>query len=123
MLQDPIQANSRSLQQANSLPCLQVEHAHPLQDFSTGYTFSYYALALAVPPSILNFVLVGALGDLLDNVCLPSWNVIVAIWVVFSGASPISFTSLRCCPGSASLLKAFKDRGVFLPLMSGSTRY
>jgi hypothetical protein len=82
---------------------------------STGYIFSYYALALAVPLSIPNFVLVGIFGDLLDNVYLPSWNVMVAIWVVFAGGAPIAFAVLRYRSGSESLLTSFKDQ-VSLPL-------
>jgi hypothetical protein len=82
---------------------------------STGYIFSYYAIAIALPLSILNYVLLGVFPDIVDKAYLPSWNVLLAVWVVFTASAPIALSILRFRSGSAGLWEAFKTQFTWLP--------
>jgi hypothetical protein len=47
------------------------------------YTFTYYAIAAALPLTLLNYLLVGWNRDFLDGFYVNSWKVIVVILIIF----------------------------------------
>jgi Glycosyl transferase family group 2 len=47
------------------------------------YTFTYYALAMALPLAILNYFLFGLWPDTLDQFFVASWKVLVVILSIF----------------------------------------
>jgi hypothetical protein len=73
---------------------------------SMGYIFSYYAIACAIPMTILNYVIIGLYDEDITGSYLPSWNALVALWVVFSAASPLAYAILKYRCGKAGLLEA-----------------
>lgn len=73
---------------------------------SMAYIFSYYAIACAIPLTLMNYALVGLFEENITNAYLPSWNVLVSLWIVFSVASPFAYAVLRYRVGKAGLLEA-----------------
>jgi cellulose synthase/poly-beta-1,6-N-acetylglucosamine synthase-like glycosyltransferase len=59
------------------------------------YIGTYYALASALPLTLLNFFLMGLIADSLDHFYMASWKVFVVMIVIFNGLSPIGFSALR----------------------------
>jgi hypothetical protein len=82
---------------------------------STGYIFSYYAFGVAVPLTLLNYILVGLFSSDLDLAYMPSWNVLMAVWVVFTAAAPIALSILRFRSGQAGLWEAFRTQFTWFP--------
>jgi hypothetical protein len=74
---------------------------------ASGYMFSYYAIAVGLPLTLLNYILLGLFREDLDKAYMPSWDVILGVWVVFTAASPIALSILRFRTGTAGLLEAF----------------
>jgi hypothetical protein len=48
------------------------------------YTCSYYALAVAFPLSLMNYLLVGWFPDTLDQVYVASWKTMVVVLTIFN---------------------------------------
>lgn len=59
------------------------------------YTFTYYAIAAALPLTLLNYLLVGWNRDFLDGFYVNSWKVIVVILIIFDVISPIAYCIVR----------------------------
>lgn len=73
---------------------------------STAYIFSYYAIACAVPLTILNYVMLGVLDLQTLSAYLPSWQTQVSLLVVFGLAAPFALAILRYRSGQAGLMHA-----------------
>ncbi|KAF1356043.1 hypothetical protein EJ07DRAFT_181633 [Lizonia empirigonia] len=88
-----------------------------------GYVSSYYALASAVPLGLLNYFLVGWLNGELDKFYVESWQVFVALLVVFNLFSNICLAVMRYRLGEmgllASLLENFKWMPFFMVFFGG----
>lgn len=58
------------------------------------YIFTYYAIASAVPLTLVNYALCGLLQDSIDQFYLTSWKIFVGMAVVFN------ILVSKCCPGN-----------------------
>jgi len=48
------------------------------------YTFTYYAIAIGLPLTLANYLLVGWFPDTLDQFYVNSWKVTVVILIIFN---------------------------------------
>ncbi|XPS79894.1 hypothetical protein M3J09_011863 [Ascochyta lentis] len=88
-----------------------------------GYVSSFYALASAVPLGALNYFLVGWFNGELDKFYVESWQVFVALIVVFNLFSNVCLAVMRYRLGEmgllASLLENFKWMPFFMVFFGG----
>lgn len=47
------------------------------------YTFTYYAQAIALPMTLMNYLIIGWFPDTVDAFYVDSWRVLVAILAIF----------------------------------------
>ncbi|TAQ86961.1 hypothetical protein B7494_g4718 [Chlorociboria aeruginascens] len=59
------------------------------------YIGTYYAIAAAVPLTLVNYIMVGWFNDNLDQFYLTSWKIFVGMAVIFNVLSPLAFAMLR----------------------------
>jgi cellulose synthase/poly-beta-1,6-N-acetylglucosamine synthase-like glycosyltransferase len=84
---------------------------------ASSYIFSYYAIASALPISILSYCLSGWLLPELDLAYLPSWNVLFAVLIVFSAAGNLATIIAKFRATRQGLLEAFFEHIVWLPAL------
>ncbi|GAA5975719.1 hypothetical protein JCM5350_002705 [Sporobolomyces pararoseus] len=77
---------------------------------SWAYLVSYYAISVAVPLSVVSYLVYGLFAPSIDVAYLPSWQVNVALFVVFGCASGFAFATLRYRSGQASFMTAFGEQ-------------
>lgn len=82
------------------------------------YMCSYFALGSALLLTCINYFLIGWIRDELASSYLTSWNVFLALIVVFNGAGPIALGILRYRVGERSLLGAIFENYKWMPLMT-----
>jgi len=59
------------------------------------YIFTYYAIASAIPLTLVNYFVVGWYSDSVDQFYLTSWKIFVGMAVVFNVLSPLAYAMLR----------------------------
>ncbi|GAA5948186.1 hypothetical protein JCM10213_007061 [Rhodosporidiobolus nylandii] len=82
---------------------------------SWAYMMSYYGISVAMPLSIAGYILYGLFIPSLDTAYMPSWNVNVALFVVFGCASAFAFAILRYRAGQADLQTALWEQLKWTP--------
>lgn len=80
-----------------------------------GYISSYYALASAVPLGALNYFLVGWFNGELDKFYVESWQVFIALLVVFNLMSNICLAIMRYRLGEMGLLQSLFENFLWMP--------
>lgn len=87
------------------------------------YIGTYYAVASAIPLSLVNYIMVGWFNNEIDQFYLTSWKVFVGMAVVFNGLSPLGYAMLRHRMGKAtffvSLWETIKWTPMFLLFFGG----
>jgi len=78
------------------------------------YVFSYYGIAAGLPLSIMNYFILGFAFDL-DDFYLHSFEIWLAVIVVFTGAGNVSFSILEYRLGIASLLESIFEAFKWVP--------
>lgn len=78
------------------------------------YMFSYYAIAAAVPLSILNYVLLG-FQFTVDGYYMHSFEIWLACMVVFFGAGNIGYSMFEYRIGQKNILKAVIENILWTP--------
>ncbi|GAA5929369.1 uncharacterized protein JCM15063_004133 [Sporobolomyces koalae] len=82
---------------------------------SWAYLVSYYAISVAVPLSIAGYILYGLFIPTIDAAYMPSWQVNVALFVVFGCASAFAFAMLRYRSGQTNLANAMWEQAKWTP--------
>ncbi|KAM3504425.1 hypothetical protein MY11210_008355 [Beauveria gryllotalpidicola] len=82
------------------------------------YMCSYFALGSALLLTCLNYFLIGWIRTELATAYLTSWNVFLALIVVFNGAGPIALAVLRYRTGERGLVGALLENYKWMPLMT-----
>jgi hypothetical protein len=59
------------------------------------YIGTYYAIASAIPLTLVNYVLVGLFNEEIDQFYITSWKIFVGMAVVFNVLSPLAYAMLR----------------------------
>jgi hypothetical protein len=59
------------------------------------YIFTYYAIAAALPLTLMNYLVLGWLQEDVDQFYLASWKIWVGMLVVFNILSPLAFAAIR----------------------------
>ncbi|GAA5967341.1 hypothetical protein JCM11641_000517 [Rhodosporidiobolus odoratus] len=83
---------------------------------SWAYMMSYYGISVALPLSVAGYILYGLFIPSLDSSYMPSWNVNVALFVVFGCASAFAFAILRYRAGQCDLHTALWEQLKWTPL-------
>ncbi|KAE9990916.1 hypothetical protein EG327_000748 [Venturia inaequalis] len=87
------------------------------------YIFTYYAIASAIPLTLVNYLVSGWFNADLDQFYLTSWKIFVSMAVVFNVLSPTAYTMLRHRLGQTtffiSLLETCKWTPTFLVFFGG----
>jgi len=78
------------------------------------YMFSYYAIAAALPLSVLNYILLGFQLQV-DDFYSHSWELWLACTVVFLGCGNVGFSILEYRLNQKSLIDAFFENFKWLP--------
>ncbi|GAA6058764.1 hypothetical protein JCM10212_001880 [Sporobolomyces blumeae] len=82
---------------------------------SWAYLVSYYAISVAVPLSVIGYILYGLFIPSIDAAYMPSWQVNVALFVVFGCASAFAFAILRYRSGQADLATVLWEQAKWTP--------
>ncbi|KAF2627592.1 hypothetical protein BU25DRAFT_439989 [Macroventuria anomochaeta] len=80
-----------------------------------GYISSYYALASAVPLGLLNYFLIGWFNGRLDRFYVESFQIFVALLVVFNLISNICLAAMRYRLGEMGLLASLWENFKWMP--------
>ena len=80
------------------------------------YIGTYYAVASAVPLSLVNYFLVGWLDNDIDQFYLTSWKVFVGMAVVFNILSPLGYAMLRHRLGKRTFFMSLWDTAKWTPM-------
>ncbi|KAF2738394.1 hypothetical protein EJ04DRAFT_486221 [Polyplosphaeria fusca] len=59
------------------------------------YIGTYYAIASAIPLTLVNYLVVGWFADTIDQFYITSWKIFVGMAVIFNVLSPLAFAMLR----------------------------
>ncbi|KAG7092057.1 hypothetical protein E1B28_008438 [Marasmius oreades] len=78
------------------------------------YMFSYYGLACSILISLLNYVLL-AFQFPIDGFYLHSWEIWLAVTVVFTGSGNVAYTLVQYRLGEKSLIKALLENLMWIP--------
>jgi hypothetical protein len=81
------------------------------------YTFTYYAIAVGLPLTLANYLLVGWFPDTLDQFYVASWKVIVVILIIFN----VIVSSHHHVPTTSDLLVAHLVLHRAVPTRSATT--
>lgn len=88
-----------------------------------GYIGTYYAIASAVPLTLVNYLVVGWFQHQVDQFYMTSWQIFVGMAVVFNILSPLGFAMLRHRLGQKtffnSLFETMKWTPMFLLFFGG----
>ncbi|KAK7885195.1 hypothetical protein LTR67_010686 [Exophiala xenobiotica] len=80
------------------------------------YIGTYYAVASAIPLSLANYLIVGWIGEDIDQFYLTSWKVFVGMAVVFNVLSPLGYAMLRHRLGKATFFASLLDTAKWTPM-------
>lgn len=80
------------------------------------YIGTYYAVASAVPLSLVNYFIVGWLDNDIDQFYLTSWKVFVGMAVVFNLLSPLGYAMLRHRMGKRTFFLSLWDTIRWTPM-------
>lgn len=80
------------------------------------YLGTYFAMGLTLPLTIANYILVGLYNAKLPISYLPSWNVMLAVLVVFNVANPICYAWYRQRVRDTTFLKALWEHVKWMPV-------
>ena len=87
------------------------------------YIWSYYAIASAIPLTLVNYILVGWFQDSIDQYYIESWKIFVGMAVIFNVLSPLAYSMLRHRLGGQtffwSILETIKWAPMFLLFFGG----
>ncbi|KAF2110146.1 glycosyl transferase family group 2-domain-containing protein [Lophiotrema nucula] len=79
------------------------------------YIGTYYAIAAAIPLSLVNYCLVGWFSEDIDQFYITSWKIFVGMAVVFNVLSPVAYSMLRHRLGQESFFKALMQAVKWMP--------
>lgn len=82
------------------------------------YIATYYALAMGLPLTILNYFLIGWDNGYIDTFYIESWKIFVALLVVFSGLGNVCLAILRYRLGEKSLIGALLENFKWMPMFA-----
>jgi hypothetical protein len=80
------------------------------------YIGTYYAVASAIPLSLVNYLIVGWLDNDIDQFYLTSWKVFVGMAVVFNLLSPLGYAMLRHRMGKRTFFLSLWDTAKWTPM-------
>ncbi|KAF2752330.1 hypothetical protein M011DRAFT_415679 [Sporormia fimetaria CBS 119925] len=87
------------------------------------YIGTYYAIASAIPLTLVNYILVGLFNESIDQFYITSWKIFVGMAVVFNILSPLAYAMLRHRLGQQtffwSLVESVKWMPFFLLFFGG----
>ncbi|KAF2709488.1 hypothetical protein K504DRAFT_455200 [Pleomassaria siparia CBS 279.74] len=79
------------------------------------YIGTYYAIASAIPLTLANYVLVGLIGDDIDQFYITSWKIFVGMAVVFNVLSPLAYAMLRHRLGQKTFFWSLVETAKWMP--------
>lgn len=82
------------------------------------YTFTYYALAMALPLAVLNYFLFGLWPDTLDQFFVASWKALVVILSIFYIIAPLAYCAIRFRLASQPLKTSLLQTLTWTPLLA-----
>ena len=80
------------------------------------YIGTYYAVASAIPLSLVNYFIVGWFDNAIDQFYLTSWKVFVGMAVVFNLLSPLGYAMLRHRMGKRTFFLSLWDTAKWTPM-------
>ena len=85
-----------------------------------GYIGTYYAIGLALPLTLTNYLLTGWIADQLDKSYLPSWDLLCGTLFIFLLISPIAFAWYRHRLGEKPFFWALVEAFTWMPFFCTS---
>ncbi|KAF2088052.1 hypothetical protein K490DRAFT_65333 [Saccharata proteae CBS 121410] len=80
------------------------------------YIGTYYAIASAIPLTLVNYLVVGWYNENVDQFYLTSWKIFVGMAVVFNVLSPLGYAMLRHRLGQTTFFKAVWETIKWTPM-------
>lgn len=83
-----------------------------------GYIGTYYAIASAIPLTLVNYLIVGWFNDDVDQFYITSWKIFVGMAVVFNVLSPLAYAMLRHRLGQKTFFWSLVETFKWMPYVS-----
>ena|ERR1700761_7508700 len=87
-----------------------------------GYVFTYYAIALSLPLTIVMYFFTGWFGDDYQIVTFEAWKVFIGVLIVFQVVCPLCFAIYRHRLGNIVFWRGYLENLKWSPFFSESTQ-
>jgi hypothetical protein len=80
------------------------------------YICTYYAIASAIPLTLVNYLVIGWFSENVDQYYIASWKIFVGMAVVFNVLSPLAFAMLRHRLGQKTFFWSLVETAKWTPM-------